>query len=293
MNDQVIIAVDVGGSKIATAIVQGGQCIDPVGRVDTPQDFDVIIDTIARQIDHMLHTHGYAGRNDIPLGLCLPGYVDPDTGPRVIANIPDLAGRNVRAALMERMQCPVRLINDAQAFLLGAVKSQGLIDQSPVFGMILGTGVGGALMVNRQIMNGRHGFAGEWGQIRWPDGHGGTLRIDEWLGAGALARMATEMTGQPQTTRVIIDAMNMATSWALDVRAAYLARLRDLMQLVIMMYDPAVIVIGGGLTAIPDLVPLLDARLSQIVPISPCLTRIVQAPDAGHLSLLGAAALWS
>lgn len=293
-----VIALDVGGSKIAGAVITPARHILRHHQVETPQTWQGFIDAVAVLVHHLDPSAS------LQVGMCLPGYVDPAVGPVAISNIPTLAGTPLRAELERHLGVSVRLMNDAQAFLAGAAMALNINTCKTVFGAILGTGVGGGMMCEGQVVPGLHGIAGEWGQIGWPGAAPDTCRpawlsdgqigrIEDWLGARALADLGSQISGQKfASPRGVIDAMADGIDWAVEVRMLYARRLARVLLMIILVLDPAVIVLGGGLSRMPGLVLALMPVLAELMPLSPLRTLVQIAPEAGNLSLQGAAQLW-
>lgn len=153
-----IICFDIGGSAIKGALAQSPAALAELGREPTPPlDFDAFVSTIA----------GMAARApahaDAPVAIAITGVVDPDTGIIKCANIPCVDGRNLAAELARRLARPVRIANDADCFALAEALEGAGRGHRIVFGAILGSGVGGGLVIDGRIVTGPGGFAGEWG----------------------------------------------------------------------------------------------------------------------------------
>jgi N-acetylglucosamine kinase len=152
-----IVCFDIGGSAIKGAVAASPEAIRPLTRRPTPlHDFDAFVATINDAFDE-------AGVRPERIALSIAGVVDPDTQAITVANIPCLDTRLLARDLQARLGMPVLIANDADCFALaeaGLGVGQG---HRIVFGIILGTGVGGGLVVNRRLINQDGGFAGEWG----------------------------------------------------------------------------------------------------------------------------------
>lgn len=153
-----IICFDIGGSAIKGAVAVSPSAITPLGRVPTPPaDFDAFAAAIGT-----MAAKAPAPR-EAPIAIAITGVVDPDTGIIKCANIPCVDGRHLAAEISARIARPVLVANDADCFALAeAVEGAGR-GHRIVFGAILGSGVGGGLVIDSRIITGPGGFAGEWG----------------------------------------------------------------------------------------------------------------------------------
>ena len=167
------IGVDVGGTKIeAIALSPAGEEIAR-RRVTTPPDYMPLVDAIAELVRELERAAGEVGT----VGVGIPGAVVPHTGLVKNANSVWLNGRPLGRDLEARLDRPVRLMNDANCFAISEATDGAAAGAHVVFGVILGTGVGGGIVVDRRILIGANLIAGEWGHnpLPWP-------RADEWPG---------------------------------------------------------------------------------------------------------------
>jgi N-acetylglucosamine kinase len=149
-----IICFDIGGSAIKGAVATSPSTLTSLGRRPTPpDDFEVFVSVIAAM----------AGDGDTPIAIAITGVIDPDTGVIKCANIPCVDGTPLAAELTRRLNRPVLVANDADCFALAEALEGAGRGQTIVFGAILGSGVGGGLVIDRRIVTGPGGFAGEWG----------------------------------------------------------------------------------------------------------------------------------
>lgn len=149
-----IICFDIGGSAIKGALATGPSTLTPLGRRPTPpEDFDAFVSVIAAM----------AGDGDTPIAIAITGVIDPATGIIKCANIPCVDGKPLAGELMRRLARPVLVANDADCFALAEALEGAGRGHPIVFGAILGSGVGGGLVIDGRIVTGPGGFAGEWG----------------------------------------------------------------------------------------------------------------------------------
>ncbi|MGH7005204.1 MAG: ROK family protein, partial [Alphaproteobacteria bacterium] len=153
-----IACFDIGGSAIKGAIAHSPDDIRPLPKVPTPlDDFDVFAAAIEG-----IASSGGADRTGL-ISISIAGVVDSDTGKITCANIPCIHGRRLVRDLSEKLQRPVLVANDADCFALSEAVVGAGRGHRIVFGVILGTGVGGGLVISEKIHEGAGGFAGEWG----------------------------------------------------------------------------------------------------------------------------------
>lgn len=149
-----IICFDIGGSAIKGALATSPSALTPLDRRPTPpEDFDAFVSVIAAM----------AGDGHTPIAIAITGVIDPVTGIIKCANIPCVDGTPLAAELTQRLNRPVLVANDADCFALAEALEGAGRGHTIVFGTILGSGVGGGLVIDGRIITGPGGFAGEWG----------------------------------------------------------------------------------------------------------------------------------
>src|SRR2546428_7968870 len=204
------IGIDLGGTKIeAIALSPEGQEITRL-RVTTPRDYAASLDAIAGLVREVER----AARHQGTVGVGLPGAVVPRTGLVESANSSWLNGQPLERDLAGRLGRPVRVMNDANCFALSEATDGAAGGAHVVFGVILGTGVGGGIVVDGRCLAGANLIAGEWGHnpLPWltpdeqpgPPGYRGKRGcVETWLSGPALARDHAEHTGLPLPAREI------------------------------------------------------------------------------------------
>jgi N-acetylglucosamine kinase len=254
---------DIGGTKIELA------CYDdelrPVRqwRVPTPtQDLGQFLDAVedlVRQGDAHIGAQGQ-------IGVGLPGIVDPVTGRHLSANVPALTNQNLTALLTERLQRPVVVGNDCQCFALSEANGGAAADAPTMFGLILGTGMGGGYCVGQRLIRGSNGMLGDVGHVSLP---GATLEryglpvldcacglrgcIERYASGSGISAIHAHFTGQRLDAAQIVEQArdgNPTAQHSLDVHVAVLAH--GIATLVLHL-DPHAIVLGGGLSKLDQL----------------------------------------
>jgi fructokinase len=257
------------------------------------------LDAIAALVREFEGAAGEAGT----VGVGIPGTVVPQTGLVKNANSTWLNGRPLGRDLEERLGCPVRLMNDANCFALSEARDGAGEGARVVFGVILGTGTGGGIVVDGHVLTGPNAVAGEWGHnpLPWPRAGewpgapcycGRTGCIETFLSGPGLARDHQEATGEA------IDAPTIAARAAEgDERceatlARHEERLARALAAVINVLDPDVIVLGGGLSNVARLYETVPKRWGAWV-FSDRVDTPLRPPRHGDASgARGAAWLW-
>jgi fructokinase len=292
------IGVDFGGTKIeAIAIDAAGQ--ERIRRrIDTPrQDYDGSIRAVAALVDAIERDIGTRAS----VGVGIPGTVSPATGLVKNANSTWLIGRPLHLDLARALGRDVRVANDANCFALSEAADGAAAGAAVVFGVILGTGVGGGLVVNGQVIVGANAIAGEWGHnaLPWPDesewpgppcycGRRGCIEV--FLCGGGLQRAYGG--DNVATARAVADAAAAGQPRAVEALKTYVRRLAKALATVINVLDPDVIVLGGGLSNVEALYTLVPAEWTNWVFSDRVDTRLARAKHGDSSGVRGAAWLW-
>jgi fructokinase len=162
------IGIDLGGTKIEAVVLAPDGAIAFRQRRPTPRnDYDATVQVIAALVAEAEHAIGHA----CTVGIGMPGTISPATGVVKNANSTWLNGRRLHQDVEARLDRPVRLANDANCFALSEASDGAGAGASVVFGVIIGTGCGGGVVVNGAVLTGPNAIAGEWGHnpLPWPD----------------------------------------------------------------------------------------------------------------------------
>lgn len=255
------IGVDLGGTKTeALALDDAGQELRRV-RVPTPQqDYSATVRTIAELVQDLEHELGAQGT----VGVGIPGTIVASTGLVKNANSTWLNGQPLQRDLSAALSREVRCANDANCFAISEATDGAAVGAEVVFGVILGTGCGGGVVVQGALLTGPNGLAGEWGHTalpwptadEWPGPHcycGRRGCLETWISGPAVERDFQRVTGRSLRGAEIVTA---AASGDSDAEAA-LVRLEDRiargLSTVVDIVDPDVIVLGGGVSRIDRL----------------------------------------
>lgn len=249
--------IDLGGTKIEGAILESRENPRLLARQRVPTEAHLGYEHILDQVAHLVESlAAETGKRPERIGLGHPGTLDPNTGVVKNANTTALIGKPFDKDLERRLGVPVRLANDANCFavaeaLMGAVP-EVVPNAEVVFGVILGTGVGGGLVVRGKVVNGRQGIAGEWGH-NFLDADGGPCYcgkvgcVETLISGPALERFYAEKSGQSLHLREIVErsvAGNDAAAVAAMDRLIHF--FGKAIAVVINIVDPDAIVLGGG-----------------------------------------------
>lgn len=256
-----ILGIDLGGTKIEAAFLDPDAFEKPLARVRVPTErengYDHILDQIARACE-MASAEAGLPMPEV-LGIGTPGSLNPGTGLLHGSNTTCLNGRPLKADLERRLGVRVEMANDANCFALAEATFGSARDYPVVFGIILGTGVGGGLVVNRHVLNGCHGIAGEWGQlILDPAGplsvYGTRGTIEAHIAGFSLENFYEEHTGARLSLREIVSRARAGTDPA---ARATLDRLVDCfassLAMLVNSIDADAYVLGGGVGNIDEL----------------------------------------
>ena len=252
------IGIDLGGTKIeGIALTDGGEIAER-RRVSTPRDYTGSVEAVGDLVDAI--ERAVATRCSVGVGI--PGALTPE-GLVKNANSTWLIGNPLGEDLEVRLSRPVRLMNDANCFAISEAADGAGAGADVVFGVILGTGVGGGIVVQGQCVAGANSIAGEWGHnpLPWmsPDEYPGAACycgkrgcIETFLSGPAFERDFADHTGaampEPSDRRRCERRGTRARSQAL---ARYHDRLARALASLINVLDPDVVVLGGGMSNLP------------------------------------------
>jgi fructokinase len=287
--------IDFGGTKIeAAAIDESGAFVARV-RKPNPGEYKAALEVVAELV---ADAEAMAGASCARLGLGIPGSISPRTGLIRNANSVYLNGQRFGEDLEQRLARPVRLTNDANCLALSEAADGAGAGEGVVFAAILGTGCGGGVVVDGKIIDGRNGFAGEWGHspLPWPKpeeypgrecwcGRKGCL--ETWIAGPSFARDAGFPNGQ--ATMEAIAAGDASAAAALD---RYVDRLGRALAVVCDLIDPDVIVLGGGMSNVDVLYERLQAAIAPHVFSDVFETPVRKAVHGDSSGVRGAAWLW-
>jgi N-acetylglucosamine kinase len=296
-----ITCFDIGGSAIKSAVARSGADIRPLMRAPTPlDDFEAFVAVLA------------AHRAEAPeaargaLALSITGVVDPASGVITCANIPCIDGRALAADLGARLGCPVAVANDADSFALAEALAGVGRGHRVVFGAILGTGVGGGLVIDGQIITGPGGYAGEWGHgpitatsagnppldiPRFACGCGLAGCLDTVGGARGLERLHRHIHGAERSSADIVEDWLLGGEAAARTIECHVDLVSAPLAVVVNVVGAGIVPMGGGLGRVPHLVSRIDESVRRRILRRTDQPLVVPSVSTIEPGLIGAALL--
>jgi fructokinase len=289
------IGIDLGGTKTEIVVLdsQGREALRE--RTNTPShSYDAIVATIK---DLVNAAETKLGTGKCSVGIGIPGAISPATGLIKNANTTCLIGRAFDKDLERELGRPVKLANDANCFALSEATDGAAAGAAVVFGVIVGTGTGGGVVVNGAVVNGRNLIAGEWGHnpLPWPldeerpgpkcycGKHG---CIETFLSGPGLKR---DHEGGRLETREIVARAASGDVAAESTLRRYEDRMARSLASVINVLDPDIVVLGGGLSNLPRLYENVPKIWRKYVFSDEVTTRLVPAKFGDSSGVRGAA----
>lgn len=258
-----LLGIDLGGTKIEAALLEKEshnvvvrQRIATEGHLG----YDHILNNIASLAKSVSDQHGFSPDH---IGIATPGTLDPLTQTMKNCNTTALNGRHMKADLEKLLGYEVRMANDANCFAIaeaqmGIVKNK-MPEAEVVFGVIMGTGVGGGLVVNGKVIGGRHGIGGEWGH-NFLDESGGQCYcgkmgcVETVISGPALERFYAKISGSDKKLKDIVTEYRAGSApFAQQTMERLFENFGRAIAVVINIVDPDVIVIGGGVGNIDEI----------------------------------------
>jgi fructokinase len=290
------IGIDLGGTKTEGILMDTLGNIVHRERRATPvaAGYAAIlenIETLVRSLDARAGTR-------CSVGIGTPGAVSTRTGCLKNSNTVCLNGKPIKQDLEQRLAREVRIANDANCFALSEALDGAGRGAPVVFGVIMGTGVGGGIVVRGELIEGLQHIAGEWGhnvlETDGPECYCGKRGCVETLlsGPGLLRDYRTNSGGADADTRAIVARAEAGDAVAKAAMRRYLDRFGRALSVVINILDPDVIVLGGGMSNIGRLYSDGRARISRYVFNDELRTRIVPNVHGDSSGVRGAAQLW-
>ena len=291
------IGIDLGGTKTEGIIMDTRGEIQHRLRTPTPQNegYRAVLDNIAelvRRLESMASC-------DCRVGIATPGALSPASGKLRNSNTVCMNGKAVKEDLQQLLEREIRIANDANCFALseavdGAARGAGL-----VFGVILGTGTGGGIVIDGKIIEGAQSIAGEWGHNPLGNEHrpcycGRFDCVETYLSGPGLVRTWLNAGGkQNLSAREIAELSVREDEIARAALQQYHRQFARALASVINILDPEVIVLGGGLSNIDSLYKGVLTGLKRHVFSDALRTRIVKNMHGDSSGVRGAAWLWN
>ena len=293
--------VDLGGTKIEAVVIHHeGQSFQTLARKRIPTESHLGYRHVLSRIAHLIELlKQHTGLEPTQLGIGTPGSIDPSTGLLKNSNSQCLNSQPILDDLKELLQIPIALANDANCFALAETRFGGVAQGYPsadvVFGIIMGTGVGGGLVINQKVINGANGITGEWGH-NYLDTSGGDCYcgkvgcVETILSGPALERYYQSLGGQNISLREII-SNRFSDDLAMKTTHRLIHYFGLAVSTIVNVLDPDVIVIGGGVGNIDLLYDEGKESLLHHVFNPECSTKILKPQLGDSAGVIGAALL--
>jgi fructokinase len=294
------IGLDLGGTKIEGVALGDDGAQLARRRVATPRhDYAATLEAMAGLVRALETQTGARGS----VGVGMPGALSPATSLVKNANSTWLIGQPLDRDLSSLLGRPVRFANDANCFALSEATDGAAAGARVVFGVIVGTGTGGGVVVDRKVLTGKNAIAGEWGHnpLPWPrEGEwpgpacycGKTGCVETFLSGPGLARDFRQATGEEVAAPEIVARAGRGDAAASAALERYEERMARALTVVLNILDPDVVVLGGGMSQIARLYESVP-RLWQQWAFSDRVDTVLRPPVHGDSSgVRGAAWLW-
>jgi fructokinase len=298
------IGVDLGGTKIAAVALDAADAVAAARRVATPAgDYDATIAAIAGLVAALENEIG----SRAPVGIGIPGTIVAATGLVKNANSTWLIGRPLARDVERALGRAVRFANDANCFALSEAVDGAACGCDTVFGVILGTGVGGGIVTGGRLLVGANAIAGEWGHNPLPAPEAGEVPgpscycgrsgcIETFLSGPGLAadhfHHAGRDGGGALSTPEIVAGARAGREDCRATLARYVGRLARALAGVINLLDPDAIVLGGGLSSLAVLYDEVPRHWGRYVFSDTIVTRLLPPQHGAASGVRGAARLW-
>ena len=294
------LGIDLGGSKIEGLVLAPDGTELARGRISTPAgDYRATLQSIAVMVDRLETDVG----RQCCVGVGMPGSFSRATGRVKNANSVCLNGQPLQQELETLLGRPLRFANDADCFALSEATDGAAAGARVVFGVIVGTGTGGGIVVDGRLVAGPNGIAGEWGHnpLPWPRAdelpgpvcycglHG---CIETWLSGPGLSHDYRRLTGDMPEAIEIDRRAHRGDAPALQVLARHADRMARALASVINIIDPDVVVLGGGVSGIGSLYTAVPAGWERYVFSDRVDTKLLRARHGASSGVRGAAWLW-
>lgn len=297
------IGIDLGGSKIEGIVLQAESIVRACERIATPQnDYAATLNAVAGLVSKL---EASVSGIDLRVGIGAPGAISKVTGLMKNCNSVCLNGRPLKEDLQKLLGREIRMANDADCLALSENFDGAAAGARSLFAGILGTGCGGSIVINGQLLAGPNAIAGEWGHnpLPWPRlewheipgarcWHGGLGCLETWISGSGLSRDHAQVSGEKLSADEIARRADSGDEKAMASLARFEDRLARALAQVINLLDPEVIVLGGGVSRVQRLYRHVPALWDQWVFSDRVDTKLLPAQHGDSSGVRGAARLW-
>lgn len=268
--------IDIGGTKIEARLFSDDLATVEMRRIATPKDsLADFIDVLGEQVQWLEQLSSEAQR--LPIGMALPGLIGTRTGRAFTSNLP-ASGHDIGLLLSEKIGRRLPLMNDCQAFALSEANSGAGEGFRNVVGLIMGTGVGAGLTIDGRLTERFNGSALEVGHIGipahvlmprglplWPCGCGKHGCFEQYVSGNGLAALGTHRLGRQLKAEEIVASALSGQAGHLDVLSEWAHVAAELLLIIQLAHDPDCLVLGGGLSAMPNVIPMLEKPFQSLL----------------------------
>jgi len=297
------IGIDLGGTKIEGIVMGEGSRILHRERVATPRgDYAGALVALAEMVKALETAAGTLG---LSVGVGHPGAISPATGRLKNSNSTWMNDKPLKQDLERALGREIRMANDADCFALSEASDGAAAGARCVFGVILGTGCGGGVVVDGKLLSGPNAIAGEWGHnpLPWPRPewnevpgpqcwHGGYGCLETWISGSGLAADHQRVTGEALPAEQIEARADAGDERCSATMSRFEDRLARALAAVINLIDPHVIVLGGGVSGVRRLYRNVPALWDQWIFSDRVDTKLVPPMHGDASGVRGAAWLW-
>ena len=291
------LGLDIGGTKIEAVVLSKSGEILYQQRIPTPtESYSEFLSTVTdfiKEIQTIL-------QQPMTIGIGLPGAISPDTQTIKNCNCLILNGQQLDKDIAEIIQQPVFIANDADCFTLSEAKDGAGAGFPSVFGVIIGTGCGGGIVINGQLLSGPNAIAGEWGHNTLPQYHrdndglaqecycGKINCIERFISGSGFSSRYNQQHGNDYNSSEIIDLKRAGNINAEQHYLSFIDMCARSLSSVINILDPHIIVLGGGLSNVEEIYQDIKDRIGTYVFSDVCNTKIVKAKYGDSSGVRGA-----
>ncbi|MBL7699564.1 MAG: ROK family protein [Chitinophagaceae bacterium] len=293
--------IDLGGTKIEGVILRSIHDSTPLVRkrvqTESSKGYEHTLSQIATLVEMMKAESGITPKS---IGFGTPGVIDPILQGMKNCNSTQLNGKPLKRDIEEKLGVKVEMANDANCFALAETRWGIVKEKAPdakiVFGVIMGTGVGGGIVINSQVWNGKHGIGGEWGH-NFLDESGGLCYcgkvgcVETVLSGPGLQRFYTSLAGEKITLPQIVERSKNGEEAAVKTMDRLVHFFGKAISVVINILDPDVIVVGGGVGNIDLIYEKGERSLQEFIFNNRIDVKILKPSLGDSAGVFGAAAL--
>ncbi|MDH5218091.1 MAG: ROK family protein [Gammaproteobacteria bacterium] len=294
------IGVDLGGTKTEIIAINNAGDIVHSKRVKSPQnDYRETLDNIVSLIRECERQTGHIAT----IGIGTPGTISTRTQTLKNSNSTWLNGKPLHRDLEEILDREIRIANDANCFTLSEAIDGAAANDNTVFGVIIGTGTGGGIVIDKKLLNGPNGITGEWGHnpLPWktpaetpgPECYCGKSGcIETFLSGPGMTADFKRKTKNTLAPPEILELARDGNTFAIEILDRYYERMAKSLAHIINILDPDTIVLGGGMSNIEGIYEEIPKRWGNYVFSDSCETKLLKAKYGDASGVRGAAKLW-